>query len=128
MTPPSPLIGERQDHRMFKALLFTTMTVLFIQSPAHATEKLQCASFAEKEAAKYAQMSLVDFHRELSLIWSCKSKANPNREDIQFGDASGLIGLSAEVVNGKCVLAGEIYSGQNDNDIDPEWDEENCVR
>lgn len=93
---------------------------------AFASANLKCAKFAEKEAAKYSEMSLKEFREEMSVIWSCKHKADPNLEEIQFGDGRGLTGLLIKIVNGKCTMT-EIYSGQDDQDGDAAWDEANCL-
>ena len=75
-----------------------------------------CVDFAEKKAAEYAGMSLEDFKNDNSLIFTCKHRANPNLETIQFGDGSGLVGLEIEVVHAECVVK-DIYSGQDDQDF-----------
>nr|WP_295905550.1 hypothetical protein [uncultured Bdellovibrio sp.] len=93
---------------------------------AFASANLKCAKFAEKEAAKYAEMSLQEFKQNMSLIWACKLKQDPSVEEIQFGDGSSLTGVSLKIVNGKCTVT-DIYSGQDDQDGDASYDEANCL-
>ncbi|WP_374080120.1 hypothetical protein [Bdellovibrio bacteriovorus] len=102
------------------------LTTLVSTNFAFASANLKCANFAEKEAAKYAEMSLKEFRETMSVIWSCKHKADPKLEEIQFGDGSGLTGVTIRIVNGKCTVT-DIYSGQDDQDGDAAWDEANCL-
>ncbi len=101
--------------------------LLIATAQASAEAQLKCLEFAEKAAAHYAEIPLPEFREEFGVIWSCKLKADPSTEEIQFGDSGGLIGVRAQIVNGKCVLADEVYSGQNDDDADLDWQAENCL-
>ncbi|MEK2645316.1 hypothetical protein [Bdellovibrio sp. BCCA] len=103
-------------------VLATLVTANF----AFASANLKCAKIAEKEAAKYAEMSLKEFRQNMSLIWACKYKQDPSIEEIQFGDGSSLTGVSLKIINGKCTVT-DIYSGQDDQDGDASSDKANCL-
>ncbi len=102
------------------------LSLLLSAQVSLAETKFQCLNFAEKKAAKHLEVSLTEFREENSLIWSCKLKADPNSEEIQFGDGRGLVGVSMKIVNGKCTVH-EIYSGQDDQDGNSDWNKENCL-
>jgi hypothetical protein len=91
-----------------------------------ANAKVKCVNYAEKKAAEYLNMSLCEFRQDSSLLFTCKSKANPNMETIQFGDGRGFIGVELEVIKGKCIVK-EIYTGQDDQDFSEEDFQESCL-
>ena len=95
--------------------------------PAHASAPMKCEVFAQQAAAKWAEMSILEFNDSMAIIWSCKMKKNPRHEEFQFGDGSGFVGVSVKLVRGRCTLAGEIYGGQDDQDNDPEYNENFCL-
>ena len=85
---------------------------------------IQVASAAKLECFDLALT--YEFLNANSLIWSCKSRTNPNQEEIQFGDGSGLVGVALELSNGECKVT-DVYTGQDDGDGDPEADKLNCL-
>jgi hypothetical protein len=91
-----------------------------------AWKSLQCGEVAVIAAIKELEMTRAEFDNEMSLLWACKSKANPKSEEIQFGDNSGLVSVSLVIENGKCIVKG-VYTGQNDQDEDEESTAANCL-
>ena len=91
-----------------------------------AWESLQCGEVAVTAAMKELEISRAEFDKELSLLWACKSKTNPKKEEIQFGDSSSLVGVSLEIKNGKCLVK-DVYAGKNDGDIEDEATVASCL-
>lgn len=100
---------------------------IFFSIQVASAAKLECFDLALTTAAKEMEYASTDeFLNANSLIWSCKSRTNPNQEEIQFGDGSGLVGVALELSNGECKVT-DVYTGQDDGDGDPEADKLNCL-
>lgn len=112
-----------------KKQLFTMGLILFSAFSALAAtdaEKLHCTSAATKAAEQYMRAEEIEFATEYSIVWACKLKSNPNKEEINFGDGHGIVGVVVNIENNQCVVK-DIYSGQDDQDSDDTWDAENCL-
>ena len=108
---------------------YVLITTFFLSNAVFAAtswESLQCGEVAVSAAMKELEISRTEFDKELSLLWACKSKANPKNEEIQFGDNSGLVGVSLKIENGKCIVK-DVYTGQNDGDVESEATAASCL-
>lgn len=99
---------------------------IFAASLSQAVE-FQCEDLAREKAQPEWENAFGSDFAQTEIIWSCKDKKNPNLEEIQFGDGSSLVGVSLEIVDGRCTVK-DVYSGQDDQDWDPELDKELCLQ
>lgn len=102
------------------------MTGFLMSETAFAVD-YQCADIGLEKVAEHLEYSSTEeFLKENSEIFSCKSKTQPYREILQWGDGSGLVGIEFEIQNGACFVVEEPYTGQDDQDLDVEWFESYC--
>lgn len=104
-------------------LTFFVSNAVFASTP---WQSLTCGEVAVQAAIKELEMTRADFDKEMSLLWACKLKTNLQSEEIQFGDNSGLVGVSLKIENGKCIVK-DVYTGQNDQDIEDEATAASCL-
>lgn len=102
------------------------LSIILITNTAFAVD-FQCREIGLEKVVKYLDYSSTEeFLSENDEIFFCKTKSEPYREIMQWGNGSALVGIEFEIQNGACVVVEEPYWGQDDQDGDDEWVEANC--
>lgn len=101
-----------------------SLALVLCSSSAFAFSPLTCGAVAQAAAARYHGIPLKKYQSQTAVIWSCKYKADPSQEEIQFSDGRWMTGVSLSVIDGQCVVK-EIYDGQDDQD--PYHESDSCL-